>query len=102
MTEPSLAELAQRFGVACVFEDWSGQTVPVDDATVIAALAALGVCADTEEDRANALAEQDRRHWSRSLPPTIVVRSGREATFWVHVTHGAPAHVWVRMEDGTV
>jgi hypothetical protein len=32
----------------------------------------------------------------------LVVRSGIEAPFWVHVTHGAPADVWVRLEDGTV
>ena len=41
-------------------------------------------------------------YWSRSLPPTVVGRAGTETSFWVHVTHGDPAHVWVRLEDGTV
>lgn len=102
MTDPSLTALAHRFGVATEFVDWTGRQVVVDEETVVAALAALGVPAGTGEERARALAEQDRRHWSRALPPTIVVRSGTEASFWVHVIHGAPAHVWVRMEDGTV
>lgn len=102
MTDPSLAALAHRMGVATEYHDWTGSPVEVDAATVVAALAALGVRADTEEVCAAALSAQDRRHWTRPLPPTIVARSGAEASFWVHVTHGAPAHVWVRMEDGTV
>lgn len=102
MTDPSLAALAHRFGVATAFHDWVGNPVTVDDETVIAALAALGVRAGSEGDRAAALLEHDRRYWSRALAPAIVVRSGAEASFWVHVTHGAPAQVWVRLEDGTV
>ncbi len=74
----------------------------VEESTVVGVLAALGVRADTEADCAAAISELDRQHWARALPPTIVVRSGTEASFWVHVDHGAPAHVWVRMEDGTV
>ena len=34
--------------------------------------------------------EHDRDHWSRSLPPAIVGRSGVASSFWVHVTHGDP------------
>ena len=102
MTDPSLAALAHRFGVATAFHDWVGNPVTVDDETVIAALAALGVRAGSEADCAAALLEHDRQYWSRALAPAIVVRSGAEASFWVHVTHGAPAQVWVRLEDGTV
>ena len=50
-TESSLAVLAERLGVATEYRDWSGRMVPVDDATVVAVLAALGVEAGTEEDR---------------------------------------------------
>ena len=102
MTDPSLAALAHRFGVATAYHDWNGNPMTVGDETVIAALAAFGVPAGTEEACAAALLEHDRRYWSRALPPAIVVRSGAEQGFWVHVTHGAPAQVWVQLEDGTV
>jgi len=98
----SLSELARRFGVATDYHDWTGRYVTVDETTLVAVLGALGVSAGTEEDRAAALLEHDRRHWSRSMPPSIVGSNGSETSFWAHVTHGNPAHVWVRLEDGTV
>ena len=102
MTDSSLIALAERVGVATAYHDWVGNFNPVARQTVVAVLAALGVRADTEEDCAAAHVEQDRRYWSRALPTTVVARTGAETTFWVHVTHGAPAHVWIRLEDGTV
>lgn len=102
MAEPWLTALADRLGVACAYHDWSGNFVTVDPETVVATLAALGIRAETEEDCAASLLKLDRQHWSRALPPTIIARSGMEASFWVHVEHGDPAHVWVRLEDGTV
>ncbi|MCB0943758.1 MAG: 4-alpha-glucanotransferase, partial [Mycobacterium sp.] len=100
--EASLSELARRYGVATEYHDWTGRPTTVAPATLVAVLGALGVPADTEQDRAAALSAHDRRHWSRALPPTIVGRSDAETAFWVHVTHGDPAHIWVRLEDGTV
>jgi 4-alpha-glucanotransferase len=102
MAEPWLTAVADRLGVACAYHDWNGDFVTVQRETVVAVLAALGVRADTEEDCAAALSALDRMRWSRALPPTIVTRSGTETPFWVHVTHGDPAHIWVRLEDGTV
>ncbi len=102
MAEPWLTAVADRLGVACAYHDWTGNFVTVQRETVVAVLGALGVRADTEEDCAASLSELDRAHWSRALPPTIMARSGTEVSFWVHVTHGDPAHVWVRLEDGTV
>ena len=102
MADPTLTALADRLGVACAYHDWTGNFLTVDPATVVAVLAALGVRAETEEDCAASHLELDRRYWSRALPPTVVARSGAETSFWVHVTHGEPAHVWVRLEDGTV
>ena len=101
VTEPALRELAERLGVAAAYHDWAGNFVSVDESTVIAALTALGVRADTEEHCAAALSEQDRKHWARALPATLVARSGTPTSFWVHVTHGDPVQVWVRLEDGT-
>jgi 4-alpha-glucanotransferase len=102
MTASSLAELAHRFNVATEYQDWTGRSVPVDEDTLVAVLTALGVEAGTEEGRTAALSLHDARHWSRPLPPTIIGRGDSETSFWVHVTHGDPAHVWVRLEDGTV
>ncbi|HEY5841105.1 MAG TPA: 4-alpha-glucanotransferase, partial [Mycobacterium sp.] len=97
----ALIELARRFGVATEYDDWVGHRVDVPEQTLIAVLGALGVPAAAADDRAVALARHDREHWSRALPPTIVGRAGIETAFWVHVTHGDAAHVWVRLDDGT-
>lgn len=104
MTElaPSLVELARRYGIATEFQDWSGQCIPVSQDTLVAVLAALGVRADTEQRRNAALTENLRSYWTRSLPATIVSRAGAQTRFWAHVTHGAPADVWLQLEDGTL
>ncbi|MDP7726168.1 4-alpha-glucanotransferase [Mycobacterium sp. TY814] len=98
---PSLVELARRFGIATSYQDWSGQEVFVPETTLVSVLGALGVPADTEDERNVALTTQSRSYWARSLPATIVGRAGAPLRFWVHVTHGAPADVWVQLEDGT-
>ena len=66
--DPSLADLAHRFGVATHYHDWSGRHVAVEETTLVAVLAALGVDAGTEHLRAAALSDSDRRYWSRSCP----------------------------------
>jgi 4-alpha-glucanotransferase len=101
MTEPLLAELAQRFGVASEYKDWTGTPVQVNESTLVAVLAALGVDAGTEASRRSALVQHTRDYWARSLPPTIVSQSGAEITIWVHVTHGEPAEMSIVLEDGT-
>jgi 4-alpha-glucanotransferase len=104
MTEPapSLVQLAHRYGVATHYVDWTGGNRSVPESTLVSVLGALGVPADTEEDRAAALLAHGRAHWERTLSPTIVVRADRASSFWVHVTHGEPVGVWIRLEDGTV
>jgi 4-alpha-glucanotransferase len=99
---PSLVELAVRFGIATDYEDWTRRRVDVPENTLVAVLAALGVAAATEPERSAALTAHDRAYWSRPLPATIVGRAGTQAPFWVHVTHGHPAEVWLQLEDGTV
>jgi 4-alpha-glucanotransferase len=101
-TSPSLGELARRYGVATEYEDWTGRHVEVPETTLVAVLAALGVPATTEDERAAALVAYDRDYWSRPLPPTIVTRAESESSFWVHVTHGDPVGLWIRLEDGSV
>lgn len=104
MTElaPSLIELARRYGIATEYEDWTGRRVRVSETTLKAVLAALGVAAGDEHERNVALAAKLRSHWARRLPATIVGRTGERIRFWVHVTHGDPAEVWLELEDGTV
>lgn len=97
----SLVQLAQRYGVATEYEDWTGEQLTVSEATLVSVLSALGVAADTEPDRHAALAAHDREHWARSLPPIVVARGGHETGFWVHVTHGDPVEVWLQLEDGS-
>ncbi|TRW82336.1 4-alpha-glucanotransferase [Mycolicibacterium sp. 018/SC-01/001] len=98
----SLIDLATRYGVATEYDDWTGRRVTVPGATLVAALAALGVPATTEDERAELIADHERAHWARSLPPAIVARAGSATSFWVHVTHGDPVGLWLRLEDGSV
>jgi 4-alpha-glucanotransferase len=100
--DAGLVDLAHRFGVATGYTDWTGRTVDVPESTLVSVLAALGVDVSSPELRAAAVTDQERAHWARTLPPAVVGRAGTDTTFWVHVTHGADAHVWVRLEDGTV
>ncbi|MGA8252311.1 MAG: 4-alpha-glucanotransferase, partial [Mycobacterium sp.] len=104
MTElaPSLVELARRFGIATGYADWTGRQVLVPEMTLVAVLASFGVAAGTEQDRNAALTAHSRAYWARHMPATIVARTGAPTRFWVHVTHGAPAEVWLQLEDGTV
>ncbi|MDT5349559.1 MAG: 4-alpha-glucanotransferase [Mycobacterium sp.] len=104
MTElaPSLVELARRYGIATGYADWTGRYVLVSETTLVAVLAALGVAASTEQERNVALVAHARSYWARPMPATIVARSGAPTRFWVHVTHGHPAEVWLHLEDGAV
>jgi 4-alpha-glucanotransferase len=99
---PSLVELARRYGVATGYVDWTNRHVDVPETTLVAVLAALGVEAATEDERAAALGAHDRDYWGRSLPPIIVARAGGRSTFWVHVSHGDLVDVTIRLENGSV
>ncbi|WP_458316117.1 4-alpha-glucanotransferase [Mycolicibacterium brisbanense] len=98
----TLVELAQRYGVATEYDDWTGHRTTVPETTLVAVLEALGVAAGTEADRAAALTAHEREYWQRSLPPIVIGRAGQPTAFWVHVTHGDPVDVTLRLEDGSV
>ena len=98
----TLVELARRYGVATEYDDWTGTRVTVAESTLVGVLDALGVPSAAEDQRMSALVDHDRDHWSRSLPPVIVGRAGTTSSFWVHVTHGDPVRLWIRLEDGSV
>ncbi|OBA82906.1 4-alpha-glucanotransferase [Mycobacterium sp. 1164966.3] len=98
---PSLVELARRYSIATDYEDWAGRRVLVSETTLVDVLAALGVAAGTEEERNAALVAHVRSYWARPMPATIVARSAAQTRFWVHVTHGSAADVWLHLEDGS-
>ena len=100
LPSPELAELATAHGVATDFWDWRGQHVVVTRESIEAVLAALGVAAHTEESVRAALTDVRDQPWRRTLPPCVVVRSGRPAEVPVHVGHGEPVRVHVDLEDG--
>ncbi|OLT20153.1 4-alpha-glucanotransferase [Ornithinimicrobium sp. CNJ-824] len=104
MTElsPRLSALAEAYGVATEFWDWQGRHVQVSAETVGAALAALGVQVADEADVEAALAEVDRRPWTRVLPPVVVTGQGRRPEVPVHVAEGVRFEARVVLEDGHV
>lgn len=97
----TLVELARRYGVATEYNDWIGHRTTVSESTLVAVLEALGVAAGTEQDRAAALSDHERGYWQRPLPPIVIGRAGWSTAFWVHVTHGDPVDVTLRLEDGS-
>ncbi len=102
MTEPSpeLQHLAEECGVATDYWDWRGNHIVVRAETIVAVLGALGIDATTPESVAAALSAAGGYRWTRMLPPCIVTRPGWQLPFWVHVSHGRPAEVWIELEAG--
>ncbi len=97
---PELAHLAGVHGVATDFWDWQGRHTVVPRDSIVAVLAALGVAADTQESVHAALADADEAPWRRTLPPCVVLRSGRPADVPVHLPHGEPVRVRIDVEGG--
>ncbi|HSP60045.1 MAG TPA: 4-alpha-glucanotransferase [Ornithinimicrobium sp.] len=104
MTElsPRLSALAEAYGVATEFWDWQGRHVQVSLGTVTAALAALGVQIEGEDDVDAALEEIGRRPWTRVLPPVVVTVEGRSPDVPVHVAEGVRFEARIVLEDGAV
>ena len=98
--ESSLHALAEAYGIATDYWDWQGRHIEVARETVVAVLAALDVDAATPDAAAAALAEQQRRPWTRMLPPLLALREHRTASVEMHVPHGDPAETWIELETG--
>jgi len=99
-TANDLAALAAAYGVATEFWDQAGQHQVVQEATVVAVLAALGVDASSPASISAALHERRIRDWRRALPPVYVLRQGDAGQVWVHLPHGDHARLWIELEDG--
>ena len=99
--DQSLRELAARRRIATDYWDWQGVHRQVDDRTVAAVLAGLGVDCSTPEAAAQALGADWRAQLRATLPVVLVVRQSQPGGFPVHVVHGQPVRVWIELEDGT-
>ncbi len=86
--------------MATEYWNWQGEHVIVSSEVVSTVLAALGVDASTPEKAAEALDEHQLARWRRTLPATVVMRTGWTPWFAVHLPHGSTAEVWVDLEDG--
>ena len=90
LDDPALAELASHFGIASEFWDWKGRHTEVDDASVIAVLAAFEVDASTPEKAREAVGTHRTRAWQRALPPCVVLEQGDRQTPGVGLVQGQP------------
>ena len=93
-----LERLAAMHGVATSYDDWSGRTVQVAPAVVVATLAALDVAAHDETAVSQSLDEAAAAPWRRLLAPVTVIR-GR-GVVEVRGPAGARVELQVRLEDG--
>ncbi|OLB99452.1 MAG: hypothetical protein AUH35_03030 [Nitrospirae bacterium 13_1_40CM_62_7] len=76
MSQPSeqerLHELAERFGIAADYEDNWGRRHLASDRTKRAILAAMGVCAETEDEVRRELAACADAPWLHACDPVLL------------------------------
>ena len=96
----ALRELAQAHGVGTEYTDWLGREMRASAETLCAVLLGLGVPAATDDEVESSLREVHEAPWRRTLPPTVVGRFGRATRLPVHVPHGSPVELRIRLEDG--
>ncbi|MDN5565057.1 MAG: 4-alpha-glucanotransferase, partial [Luteococcus sp.] len=100
LNDPLLAELAEHFGIASEFWDWKGRQTQISDETIIAVLKSLEIDASTPERAQDAVEELRMRPWRRKLPACVVLEQGQPGWVNVHVTSGADASLYIRLENG--
>lgn len=96
----NLRHLAEAHGVTTQHWDFHGNPTSPSRQTLLKVLEALGVSASTDEEIDAALVEAELAPWRRTLPPTVVARSGQDTPVPVHLPDGAPLRVVVRFADG--
>ena len=97
---PTLAALAEAYGVATGYWSFFGDRVDVPATTLRLILHAMGVEAEDEAAATAALTAADEAPWRRLLPPSVVVRKGTGELF-VHVADGCDVELALRLEDGS-
>lgn len=96
-----LHRLADAYNVATEFWGFNGEHVSVDQDTLIAVLAAMGVDATSNDMIEAALVAKEEAPWRQILPSCVVTRNDRELTVPVHVPHGWDVVLTILCEDGT-
>jgi 4-alpha-glucanotransferase len=105
MSVGALGELAAACGVQTSFTAGGGAVVQADPDVVLALLQALGVPITRVADAPEALRSHRAAEARRLLPPVLVLRGERPATFGVTLPAGAdPEGAWVsvELEDGSI
>lgn len=102
LDSPALRSLARDLGIGIEYWGWDGALRQVSDETLLATLRALGHDIGSDEDLARVRAEHELAPWRCTLPPVTVLRTDRETTVPVHVEHGSPARLQLRLEAGAV
>ncbi|MBW3068248.1 MULTISPECIES: 4-alpha-glucanotransferase [unclassified Actinomyces] len=100
LPDERLKQLAEAHGVSTEYWDFHGNLAAPSRTTLVAVLAALGVKADTAQEVEEALREVEIAPWRRTLPPTVVVRAGTQATVPVHMPEGAHVQMHIILEEG--
>ncbi|WBL18282.1 4-alpha-glucanotransferase [Citricoccus sp. NR2] len=99
-----LRELAEAHGISTTYQGQDGSVQTVDDATLVAVLAALGqrVDADGPVGLQQAIDARALDRWSWVIPPTTVVTEHYETEVPVHFLEGETIGVHLELETGTV
>lgn len=99
-----LENLATAYGFSLTYRGLTNETVASPRESLVTLLQALDVplSDDPSDEELSEALDTWRRHWAtRPLPPVLVAKEGEEKSFTVHVPEGAPADVWVTLEDGS-
>ncbi|MGV9196740.1 4-alpha-glucanotransferase [Arcanobacterium canis] len=96
-----LISLANAYRVATEYWDFDGNLTQVEDETLAAVLAAMGV--DTSSDAAAdaALKNKDEAPWRQILPTCTVARDDQDYSVFVHVPDGWAVKLEAYLEDGS-
>ena len=99
-----LEHLASTYGFSLTYRGQNNEIVASPRQSLVKLLKALDVplSDDPAEEELNEALQAWHQHWAtRPLPPIVVAREGEEKFFNVHVPEGAPAKVWITLEDGS-
>ena len=98
-----LADLAAEHGVGTGYDGYDGRRRPASRETVRAALAALGVEVDSDDQARGALERAQLAPWRAMVPPTTVVTDHSPAGVDLRIPDGGGAvEVALSTEDGHV
>ncbi|MCQ4623154.1 4-alpha-glucanotransferase [Corynebacterium sp. CCUG 70398] len=99
-----LEKLATAYGFGLTYRGMNNEIVSSPHSSMVKLLRALDVplSDDPADEELHEALGAWRVHWdTRPLPPVVIAREGEETHFNVHVPEGAPADVWITLEDGS-